>query len=204
MREIDRMFAARPGRGTGANLDGDDASVEQAAVLLTTGVTRHAVEDEGSRPTQTDIDRTELDTEERTAQLAGLLVHEGFSEPEAQSRAMRIVENDDWFSIIPTQLAGSQMFSFVSRGGVLNMSLNIHHPIYRFLQVIEAEAAESDNEVARRAAVGILAMLLSWGRMEDDIDRDDIRLQVQDRAMHWGRMVSGVLSDLNASPPEST
>ena len=45
-------------------------------------------------------------------------------------------------------LAGSQMFSFVSRGGVLNMSLNIHHPIYKFLQVIETEAAESDNEVA--------------------------------------------------------
>ena len=83
------------------------------------------------------------------------------------------------------------------------MSLNIHHPIYKFLQVIETEAAESDNEVARRAAVGILAMLLSWGRMEDDIDRDDIRLQVQDRAIHWGRMVSGVLSDFNSEPPTS-
>ena len=204
MDEIDRRFAARLGGNTGTNDDESSASVEQAAVLLTTGVTRHAVEDEGSPPTQTDIDRAELATEERTAQLAGHLAHEGFSEPEAQTIAARIVENDDWFSIIPTQLAGSQMFSFVSRGGVLNMSLNIHHPIYRFLQVIEAEAAESDNEVARRAAVGILAMLLSWGRMEDDIDRDDIRLQVQDRAIHWGRMVSGVLSDLNASRPESS
>ena len=46
-------------------------------------------------------------------------------------------------------------------------------------------------------------MLLSWGRMEDDIERDDIRLQVQDRAIHWGRMVSGVLSDLNVDPPMS-
>ena len=40
--------------------------------------------------------------------------------------------------------------------------------------------------------------------MEDDIDRDDIRLQVQDRAILLGRMVSGVLSDLAASPPESS
>ena len=204
MNEIHRRFETRSGRSTGNDDDEGGASVEQAAVLLTTGVTRHAVEDEGSTPTQTDIDRAELDTEERTAQLAGHLVHEGLSEPEAQTTARRIVENDDWFSIIPTQLAGSQMFSFVSRGGVLNMSLNIHHPIYKFLQVIEAEAAESDNEVARRAAVGILAMLLSWGRMEDDIDRDDIRLQVQDRAIHWGRMVSGVLGDLDASPSESS
>ena len=202
MGEIDRMFAARPGRdGTGAN--GDGGSVEQTAVNLTTGVTRHSIEDEGSRPTQTDRDRAELDTDERTTQLAAHLVNEGLSEPQAQQQAAQIVQNDDWFSIIPAQLSGSQMFSFVSRGGVLNMSLNIHHPIYGFLQVIEEEAAESGNKVARRAAVGILAMLLSWGRMEDDIDRDDIRLQVQDRAIHWGRMVSGVLSDLNADPPTS-
>ena len=203
MGEIGRMFAARPGRGASPDGDGECRSVEQAAVLLTTGVTRHSIEDEGSRPTQTDRDRAELNTEERTTQLADHLVHHGLSEPEAQDQAARIVQNDDWFSIIPTQLAGSQMFSFVSRGGVLNMSLNIHHPIYRFLQVIEAEAAESGNEVARRAAVGIIAMLLSWGRMEDDIERDDIRLQVQDRAMHWGRMVSGVLSDLDANSPAS-
>ena len=201
MEEINRMFAARPGRS--ASPDGGGASVEQTAVSLATDVTRFSVEDEGSRPTQTDRDRAELDTEERTTQLAAHLVHQGLSEPEAQRQAAGIVENDDWFSIVPTQLTGSQMFSFVSRGGVLNMSLNIHHPIYKFLQVIEAEAAESGNEVARRAAVGILAMLLSWGRMEDDIDRDDIRLQVQDRAIHWGRMVSGVLSDLNADPPTS-
>ena len=201
MEEIYRMFAARPGRS--ASSDGSGASVEQTAVNLTTDVTRFSVEDEGSRPTQTDRDRAELDAEERTTQLAAHLVHQGLSEPEAQHQAAQIVQNDDWFSIVPTQLTGSQMFSFVSRGGVLNMSLNIHHPIYKFLQVIETEAAESDNEVARRAAVGILAMLLSWGRMEDDIDRDDIRLQVQDRAIHWGRMVSGVLSDLNSEPPTS-
>ena len=183
--------------------NGGGGSVEQIAVELTTGVMRHSVEDEGSRPTQTDMDRAELDAEERTSQLADYLVHQGLSEPQAQQQAERIVQNDDWFSIIPTQLTGSQMFSFVSRGGVLNMSLNIHHPIYRFLQVIEREAAESANEVARRAAVGILAMLLSWGRMEDDIDRDDIRLQVQDRAIHWGRMVSGVLNDLNADETDA-
>ena len=201
MNEIERLFAARPGRS--ASPDGGGVSVEQTAVNLTTDVTRFSVEDEGSRPTQTDRDRAELDTEERTTQLATHLVHQGLSEPKAQQQAARIVENDDWFSIVPTQLTGSQMFSFVSRGGVLNMSLNIHHPIYKFLQVIEVEAAESGNEVARRAAVGILAMLLSWGRMEDDIDRDDIRLQVQDRAIHWGRMVSGVLSDLTDDPPTS-
>ena len=198
MEEIGRMFAQRPSKHIGADTDGDTESTEQTAVNLVTGVIRDSMEEEGSKPTQTDKDRAELDPRERTSQIAIQLIEEGIDEPEARYRAQSIVSNDDWFSIIPAQLTGSQMFSFISRGGVLNMRLNIHHPIYRFLQVIEKDAAESGNEVARKAAIGILAMLLSWGRMEDDIERPDIRIQVQDRATHWGKMVSGVLRDLNA------
>ena len=200
MGEIDRMFAARPGRRHSEAAIGGNLTVEETAVSLATDVTRSSIEESGLKRTKTDLERAQLDEGERRSQLAAHLVRQGLGEQEAQSQAAHIVQNDDWFSIIPAQLGGSQMFSFVSQGGVLNMSLNIHHPIYQFLQVIEQEAAESGNEVARRAAVGILAMLLSWGRMEDDIERDDIRIQVQDRAMHWGRMVSGVLQDLNSDP----
>ena len=200
MREIERMFKARPGQRVSIDPSGEGSSVEQAAVTLTTDVTRASIEKHRLKPTQTDRDRTELDTDERTTQLGGYLVHRGFSETEAQDQASRIVQNDDWFNIIPDQLSGSQMFSFVSRGGVLNMSLNIHHPIYTFLQVIETEAVASGNKIVARAAVGVLAMLLSWGRMEEDIEADDIRREVQDRALHWGSMVSGVLSDLDAVP----
>lgn len=203
MREIHRMFEQRPSKHIELTEDGSSVTLEQTAVNLATGVTRQSIEDEDSKPTRTDKDRSQLEPEERTAQLADHLIREGIEEPEARYQAARIVGNDDWYSIIPAQLPGSQMFSFVSTGGVLNMSLNIHHPIYEFLQVIEKEAGESGNEVAQRAVIGILAMLLSWGRMEDDIERTDVRIQVQDRAMHWGRMVSGVLRDLNADPAAS-
>ena len=37
MGEIQRMFAARPGRGAGPNRNGEGLSVEQTAVSLTTG-----------------------------------------------------------------------------------------------------------------------------------------------------------------------
>jgi len=198
MHEIGRMFEQRPNKHVGVNTDGVPETTEQTAVNLVTGVIRDSLEEEGSKPTQTDKDRAEIDPRERTSQIAIQLIEEGIDEPQARYRAENIVKNDDWFSIVPAQLTGSQMFSFVSTGGVLNMRLNIHHPIYRFLQVIENDAAESGNEVARKAAIGILAMLLSWGRMEDDIERPDIRIQVQDRATHWGKMVSGVLRDLNA------
>ena len=198
MDEIVRMFAQRPSKHVGPDSDGIPVSPEQAAVDLLSGVMRDSMEEEGTEPTQTDKDRVEIDPRERSSQLAGQFIEEGMDEPEARYLAEHIVKNDDWFSIVPAQLTGSQMFSFVSRGGVLNMRLNIHHPIYSFLQVIENDAAESGNEVARKAAIGILAMLLSWGRMEDDIERPDIRIEVQDRATHWGKMVSGVLRDLNA------
>ena len=164
---------------------------------------RDAIETGGARQTNTDLERERLDDNERKGQLADYLEHEGISPPEAEREAEKLVRNKDWFKVIHKQLDGYQMFSFEGRGGVLHMSLNIHHPIYEFLRVIEREAEESGSEVARRAAVGILAMLLSWGRMEDDIERADLRLQVQDRALHWGRMVSGVLRELNlsTSPP---
>lgn len=198
MKEIKRMFKQRPSKHVGGDTNGVPESTEQTAVNLVTGVIRESMEEEGSTPTRTDKVRAELDPRERASQLATQFIEEGIDEPEARYRAQNIVSNDDWFSIVPAQLTGSQMFSFISRGGVLNMRLNIDHPIYRFLEVIEEDVAESGNEVARKAAIGILAMLLSWGRMEDDIERPEIRIQVQDRAMHWGKMVSGVLRDLNA------
>lgn len=43
-------------------------------------------------------------------------------------------------------------------------------------------------------------MLLSWGRMEEDIEADNLRQEVQDWALQWGKMVSGVLGDLNVAP----
>ena len=43
--EIQRMFAARPGRGAGPNKNGEGLSVEQAAVSLATGLSRYSIED---------------------------------------------------------------------------------------------------------------------------------------------------------------
>ena len=197
MREIKRMFAARAKRGSSDNGLTID-TVEDEAVHLATKASQESINRGGAHPTQTDRDRSELNEGERTSQLTRHFVREGFSVQEAEKRVDWLIKGDAWFSIIPAELSGSQMFSFVSRGGVLNMSLNIHHPIYQFIQIIEQEAEEHGSEIARRSAVGLLAMLLSWGRMEDDIELDELRLQVQDRALHWGRMVRSVLIDLEA------
>ena len=202
MREIERMFAARPGTSPGNVAEGA-GSPEQEAISIVTEAVRESIKEAGSQPTPTDLDRQHMDEHERTARVATLLVQSGMPVLEAQAEATRIVKNDDWFNINPAQLPGDQMFNFVSSGGVLNMNLNIYHPVYRFIDLIETEADASGNDVARRAAVGILAMLLSWGRMEDDIHDADIRRQVQTRALRWGEFVSRVLKELEPNYPET-
>ena len=39
-------------------------------------------------------------------------------------------------------------------------------------------------------------MLLSWERMADDIESEVRRVDVQDYAMNWGKMVSDVLKEI--------
>ena len=61
------------------------------------------------------------------------------------------------------------MSKLVSSGGGINMELNINHPF---------------------------AILLSWERMADDIESEARRVDEQDYATNWGKMVSDVLKEI--------
>ena len=96
------------------------------------------------------------------------------------------------------QVLGDLMFSVHNeRTGILNVMLNIHHPVYEFLKVIEEEAEKSGNKLARRAALGLITMLLSWGNMENQIENPQRKRRVQNIAIDWGLQVSEVLELLN-------
>ena len=196
MREIERMFKQRPTKpkpGSG----GETTTITGKAENLVQEATRTAIEGGEIKPNQTDKNRDGLTEEEKIQEISETYMLEGYSEGEAQSAAENVVRDDRWYDVIATQLDGNQMFSFVSRGGTLTMKLNIRHPIYEFIQAIEDDA--EGNEVSERTAIGLLAILLSWGRMEDDIEQDDIRIQVQERARSWGGMVSQVLKQVNVN-----
>ena len=192
MREITNMFHRRPRRITASG--GAAATTEGKAEEVVQEATRSSIEAGGITQTQTDIDRDEQSTEERVQQLVEVY-QENLTEEEAQQVAEELVRNNKWYKIIPAQLDGYAMFSFVSAGGTLTMKLNIRHPIYRFIQAIEDDP--DGSELSQATAVGILAMLLSWGRMEDDIEVEDVRMEVQERARTWGRMVRAVLGQIN-------
>ena len=199
MREIDAMFKRRPMR-TRAGGGSTPSTPEGKAEEIVEEATRDGLQRGIIPQNQTDRDRTEKAAEVRVSELKATYKVDGLGEEEAQRQAEHAVNLGKWYSIIPAQLDGFQMFSFVSSGGTLVMRLNIRHPVYQFIQSIEDGSSES--EVMERTAVGILAMLLSWGRLEEDIERDDLRMEVQDHARSWGRMVSHVLAQINVEGEE--
>ena len=194
MREINKMFSQRPRRPKPGQEGEQDDSPEGQAEDITQEATRKGLETGGIQRTSTDDARERLSEDRKVLEIKEVL-EEDYSEEQAQDMAETLVRLQKWYKIIPSRLDGSQMFSFTSGGGMLTMKLNIQHPIYTFIQDIEDDAERS--QTSERAAIGILAMLLSWGRMEDDIEDDMVRMDVQDRARSWGRMVSAVLAQIN-------
>ena len=73
------------------------------------------------------------------------------------------------------------------------MQLNINHEVYKFINIIEDEAAQTDNERIRDAAFGIKVLLLAWARMEDEIEHRGKRMEFQETGQNWGKMVHRVL-----------
>lgn len=193
MREIRRMFGRRPKRVQ--TPDGEPTTTEGKAEDIVQEATREAMEAGGIEETQTDKDRNEQTPDEKIKEVTAIYEAEGFDQEEAQKVAADLVRLGKWYNIMHTPLDGYQMFSFTNGGGVLTMKLNIQHPVYEFIQSI-GEDSDGD-ESSERIAVGILAMLLSWGRMENDIERNEVRLEVQERARTWGRMVNYVLTHID-------
>ena len=196
MREIRRMFDHRSPK-VPANGD-EDLTAEVKAENIVQDATREAIEAGGINESQTDKDRDEQPTEEKIEAVTAIYEAEGYDRDEARSVATDLVRLGKWYNIMHTPLDGYQMFSFTDGGGsgILTMKLNIQHPIYDFIRTI-GDDVDGNETTSERIAVGILAMLLSWGRMENDIERNDVRMEVQERARSWGRMVHYVLTHLS-------
>ena len=193
MREIKKMFDRRPSKTKpGSN---EAITTEAKAERIVQAATREAIETGGISESQTDKVRNQQPTEEKIEAVTEIYETEGYDQDEARKMAAELVRLGKWYNIMHTPLDGYQMFSFTDGGGILTMKLNIQHPIYEFIQSIGSDTGE--NDTSDRIAVGILAMLLSWGRMENDIERPDVRMEVQERARSWGRMVNYVLSHID-------
>lgn len=196
MQELGKMFSQRP-RKLSPN-ENTPETIQEEAETVAGGVVKDLVDTHVIPKTPTDRDHNELDPATREEQLAGHFVEEGIPEYDAEERAVKIVNRDKWFEFVPTRLSGYQVYSVTSRGGVLLVNLNIDHPIYEFLSIIEREVDTEGNEVARKAAVSIETMLLAWAKMEDGMEDETTRMDFQDTCMRWGRMMADMLKRMGA------
>ena len=187
------MLGRRPNR---APVAGGPKTPKQEAAIMATQVTQEAIKSGEVKPTLTDIQRETLSEEEQIQDEAKHLEEEGFEPDLAKKTAVELVRQGLNYNFEHSDLRGFEMFKVVSRGGILNVQLNINHAVYDFIRVIEDEALQTGNETIRRSAIGIQVLLLAWARMEDEIEMDDRRMEFQDTGLNWGKMVHRVLRNL--------
>lgn len=182
--ELDKMFGLHP-RGRSTN---GQTVLEQASAIATQA-NKEALQSGKIEETQVDRERSEMPEQERIESITAALIEEGRTADDAHETARRLIERDDWYSCSWSTLPGSQMFNVLQPvGGVHRIVLNVSHPIYEYIRVIE-EASPNDA-IARQAAVGIILLLLSWGNMEHNIYSRERLMVVQDTAHDWGRHVA--------------
>ena len=184
--EIQEMFRKR----REALRQGGPTTPEKEAEQRATQAVEDEVKTVGPQ-TETDRAREQMSDEEREAELTLEFEQKGVEEPERS--AQEIVREGARFRIESDELSGSQMFSVRSRGGVLIVTLNVKHGLHEFVKFLESREGD---ELAHRGAVAILTLFLAWARMEDQIEREDERIEVQDIAMRWGRQARDVLKQL--------
>ena len=196
MREISNMFAQR--RDDPQKTAGRQKSPENKAVQMATEADRDAIAAGKETPTKTDIEREQIPPEEREAGLKDQFIASGQSDQAAQRLAEMLVQEGLSYQFNPAQLDGYQIFNVRSSHGVLHINLNTDHPIYDLLKHVEGRLDENgdENDPAFQAIVAIRLLLSSWARMEDQTESREERTRIQDIAMHWGRQVDKVISQL--------
>jgi hypothetical protein len=137
-------------------------------------------------------------TDERTAELAEQLVHQGHTEDEAKTLAAETIDKGLKYRIEVGSLEGGAFFSVQPRGGVLLVTLNTDHPAYELLlgaQNPDDLPDDPDALIARLQAAqqGLEMMLFAWGRYEDEQSSPELRRQAQNIRYDWGRMAENFL-----------
>ena len=154
-------------------------------------------EEQGIR-TETEGDRIRKETppEERILRLEQLLVETGGYElEEAHIEGERIVDQDVRYKFLPRKLDGSSMFSVRNEEGVLLIQLNLEHPTYDLLKLLEETVDPGETEVVE-ACLAMRLLVCSWARMEDNLHDRSEKRQVQDIAGRWGRQAEVIFDSM--------
>lgn len=165
--------------------------------------TRHSVEtaskrrEEGGHPSHTGEDRRDLPVAVRSDTLKSTL-SDLLAGEELDTKVKELVENGLQVYFAKASLSGSQLFDLSLEGGVEVIKLNTNHNAYEnFITLLDDfdDDIECKDAIRRlkNAQVGLLLMLGSWARYEDEEPNAQRRKELANVRFRWGELLDDYL-----------
>ena len=150
------------------------------------GHTSHTGEDRQNMP---DVERTDALRQSLSSQLAG---------EELDTRVKDIIESGLRVYFAKSALNGSQLFDLSLEGGVEVIRINTNHNAYEnFITLLDDFDDNIGCEDAirrlKKAQIGLLLLLGSWARYEDEEPNDQKRKDLANIRYRWGVILDDYL-----------
>ena len=165
--------------------------------------TRHPVEvaarrrDEGGHSSRTGKDRQNLPPIERSAALRRSLSKQLAGE-ELDLKVKELIEGGLRVDFTKEALNGSQLFDLSLDGGVEAIRINTNHNAYEnFITLLDdfddSIGCEEAIKRLKKSQIGLLLLIGSWARYEDEEPNDQKRKELANIRYKWGMLLDDYL-----------
>ena len=204
MDEIHRKFAQRPGPDPHEPDQGETTNTPaEKAQSLATDAIEEGLRNQEIEKNQTDVLFETTEPAEKSRGIAEQLTQMGYSEEQAKIEAEATVRGGYRYKFANASMSGSFVFEVqTSQTGVLIVKLNINHPAYRYLQMLEEQATWGDNTDGATAAIGLRLMILALARMDDEFQDPKAKRDFQNTCYQWGRIMEKLIEEDVVNVPE--
>ena len=120
-------------------------------------------------------------------------------EDEIEEAAMDIVRRNLRIKFEKANWNNSQFFDISFEGGVEIVKLNTNHPAYKNLMLLVDDVSDDidQSDALQRlkdTKLGLLLLLASWVRLEDEEPNDNKRKILANSRFHWGEIMESFLN----------
>ena len=207
MREVHRKFQQRPttritGRPEEPTSQAPATPAEKAESLATDAI-EESLRNNEIEKTRTDEIFEAADPVQKARDIAEQLTLLGYPEEQAKIEAEATVTSGYRYKLANASLSGSFVFEVeTSPSGVLIVKLNINHPAYQYLQMLEDQTTRGNNTNGETAAIGLRLMILALARMDDEFQDPKAKRDFQNTCHQWGRIMEKLIDEDIVNVPE--
>ena len=161
--------------------------------------------EEAGHESLTGSDRRTLRDAERSGALRRTL-SDMLSGEELDAKVKDVIERQLQVDFERATLSGSQLFDLSLEGGVEVIKINMNHNAYKnFMALLDDfdEDIECSDAIRRlkSAQIGLLLLLGSWARYEDEEPNDQKRKELANIRFRWGEILDDYLRRPGAGGP---